>query len=408
VSEIIFREAYGQLVSRLSCVFGLQHLLLIEDVVQDSLLIALEVWKFKGVPENPTGWLYKVARNKMIDALRKDKVRTSVDPLLLSGYTQQLKIPPVEDSSLIMDDTLRMMFVCCHPKISQEAQIALCLKTLCGFSVREIASACITSEETITKRLYRAREVLRSLNIKTDDQEDSYFEIRLEGVLRTIYLIFTEGYNATHQDGVIRKDVAEDAIRLAFMLTHAEKTSTPATYALLALMCFQSARLASRVDEHGDLISLQHQDRSVWDTDLIQQGLTYLAKSANGNVISTYHLEAGIAYEHIKASSYEHTNWNQIVSLYEQLYEKNPSDVVLLNQLIAKSFTHGVAHVLDVVRSSTLKKSLQDYYLFHATLADWYVERKDYIQAKEHLLFAIQLTKAPAEKRFLEKKLISL
>jgi RNA polymerase sigma factor (sigma-70 family) len=396
-----FREAYGQLVSRLCRMFGVQHLSLIEDVVQDSLLVALDVWKMKG-------WLYTVARNKTIDALRKEKKKLAIDPLLLSGYTHSLRVAAIEESHSIADDTLRMMFVCCHPAIPKESQVALCLKTLCGFSVKEIAATFLTSEETITKRLYRAREVLRDIKLDATIQDPGWYHVRLESVLLVLYGIFTEGYHATQQDGIIRVDVVEDALRLTYMLACSEKTQSPSTYALLALMCFQAARLTSRVDEAGNFISLSDQDRSYWNKDLIAQGIHYLAASATGNIISTYHLEAGIALEHINATSIEATNWKQIVHYYEQLYARNPSDVILLNMLIAKSFVYGSAYALNIVLTSKISHRLQHYYMYHATLGMWYESLNDFKKAKEHVAIAIQLTKSPSEKRYLEKKMSGL
>ncbi len=307
------------MVAVLAKIFGTENLEVAEDVVQDTLLQAMETWKLKGLPENPPAWLYRVAKNKAIDIIRTNKFSVNYDfsdnerVLLRSEYTLGVAMNSLWKDEQIMDDLLRMMFACCHPDISEENQIVLILKTLCGFSTAEIAKSFLTSEDTISKRLYRTKEFFRERKLKPAFPGPTELKGRTNAVLKTIYLIFNEGYNATHTDTLIRKDLLDQAMYLNGLLCSNHNTQIPEVYAAMALMHLHAARIDSRIGADGGIILLAAQDRSKWDRELIDRGNYYLNKAAVGDTVSTYHIEAAIAFEHCVAASFEDTNWERIL-----------------------------------------------------------------------------------------------
>lgn len=411
IVEHLFRHEAGKLVAVLTKTFGAHNLQLAEDVVQDTLLKAIQVWKIKGVPDNPTAWLFTAARNKVLDVVRREKFHTdfekAVSPLLKSSYSAEEAIRQLIHDDQIEDDQLRMMFVCCHPSLPAEAQVALVLKTLCGFSVGEIAHAFLTNEENITKRLYRARQQFREEQIAFELPPTVHLPERLENVLTCLYLIFNEGYNSSFHSLLIREDLVEDALRLGNLLLHQRVTRQPATLAIMALMCFQAARLYTRVDEEGCLLLLKDQDRSFWNKELINQGTRFLREASMGEVLSSYHLEAAIAYEHCIAPAFESTNWKKILACYDQLIEVRPDDVVQLNRCIALAQVSSIEAALAEL-SKIGSSKLEQYYLFHATLGEWYTQVGEQQKAKKCLIRAVQLTQSKPERNFLLHKIESL
>lgn len=409
--EHLFRHEAGKLVAVLTKTFGAHNMQLAEDVVQDTLLKAMQVWKINGVPENPTAWLFTAARNKVLDVVRRERYHTefekAVSPLLKSSYSAEETICKLIDDNQIEDDQLRMMFICCHPSLVPEAQIALVLKTLCGFSVREIAHAFLTNEENITKRLYRAREQFREEHIPFELPPTVQLGERLENVLTSLYLIFNEGYNSSHHSLLIREDLVEEAMRLGNLLLRQADTRQPSTLAMMSLMCFQAARLYTRVDGEGCLLLLKNQDRTRWNRELINQGTRFLREASMGEVLSSYHLEAAIAYEHCIAPTFEVTNWRKILACYDQLIKVRPDDVVQLNRCIAlaqvTSIEKALAELLKIQNSK-----LEQYYLFHATLGEWHKQSGEKEMAKQSFTKAIQLTQSKTERNFLQRKLESL
>ena len=328
----LFRHEAGKMISVLTRTFGTENIDLAE--VQDALLQAAQVWPVRGIPDNPSAWLYRAAKNGAIDILRRNdrSIRfsgpdeTSIpDP----GTPLQEAIEEAWDEELIKDDMLRMMFACCHPGIPEENQVTLILKTLCGFSTAEIARAFVTSEDTISKRLYRTKRFFRQNKIGFDVPPADQLKQRTDAVLNSIYLLFNEGYNSTDSERLVREDLMEEAMLLCRMLSENPITQIPDTFALMALMCFHAPRNATRVSPAGDIVLLQYQDRSKWNFDLISLGNEYMAKSASGDSASNYHIEAAIAFEHCTAESFEKTNWKRILELYEWLCSTAPSPIAL-------------------------------------------------------------------------------
>jgi len=276
----LFRHESGKMVSVLSRLLGLQHMDIAQDIVQDTLLQAMTTWAYGNLPENPSAWLYRVARNRAIDHLRRERKFKEISPryhyLMQSGQELSPAIDQLFLDFEIRDSQLRMIFVCCHPSIATESQVALSLKTLCGLSVSEIAKAFLTSEETIAKRIYRAREKIRAEELQLDHPPANELKQRLDAVLQSLYLLFNEGYNSSHPDRLIREELCEEAMRLTYLLTLQEKTNTGETKALLALMCFQASRLQARLDDRGAIVLLMHQDRSKWYRPLMDKGFAYL------------------------------------------------------------------------------------------------------------------------------------
>lgn len=409
----LFRHQSGKMVAVLTRIFGAHNIELAEDVVQETLLTAFEQWKIKGVPENPESWLFIVAKNKALNLIKKQRNQIlfgddETQVLLRSGYTVETTFNQLFNEDLIKDDQLRMMFTCCHPEISEENQITLILKTLCGFSTAEIAKAFLTSEDTVSKRLYRTKEFFRENKIKFVIPNASEIQSRTNAVLNTIYLLFNEGYNSTHSEDLIRKDIIEESVTLCKLLAKNELTQLPDVYALLALMCFHSSRSTSRLTAEGEIILLSMQDRSKWNKSLINEGNNYMNKAAFGDAISTYHLEAAIAFEHCVAESFEKTNWKNILSYYEWLYKISPSPVIALNKMIVVLQLYGAAVALKELEAVEDKKKLESYYLYYSLLGEIYRQLNKIKEAQQYFEMAFKLTQSKTEQKLLKNKIISL
>jgi RNA polymerase sigma factor (sigma-70 family) len=413
LSDDLFRHEAGKMVAVLTKIFGTENLDISEDVVQDTFINAMQVWALKGVPDNPSAWLFRVAKNKAIDVLRRNKFSQQMDfsdperSLLKSEYTLTTAIEKLWRDDEIQDDLLRMMFACCHPEISGENQITLILKTLCGFSTSEIAKAFLTSEDTVSKRLYRTKNFFRDKKIKPEFPDAGQLRSSTEAVLRTIYLIFNEGYNATHTNDIIRKDLLDQAMYLCKLLAGNESTALPEVYAAVALMCFHSARISGRINEEGEIILLAQQDRSKWDHRLIAEGNEFLNKAAFGEKISSYHAEAAIAYEHCIAKSFEDTNWQNILSYYNVLSAIHPSSVVMLHRLTVIHKVSGAGKTLAEIENSPYKSDWEKNYLYYALLGDIYAGTSPE-KSIEYYTEAGKLTRSEAEKKLLLKKIEGL
>lgn len=401
------------MVAVLTKIFGIENLQLAEDVVQDTFINAINVWSVKGVPDNPSAWLFRAARNKAIDVLRKNKFSTRIDfsdpgrALLQSEYTLTTTIEKLWQEDEIADDVLRMMYACCHPEIAAENQVALMLKTLCGFSTTEIAKAFVTSEETVSKRLYRTKEFFRTRKIKPCFPQPAQLKASTDTVLKAIYLLFNEGYNSTHAEELIRKDLISQAMYLCRLLCSNPHTQLPEVFAAMALMYFHAARIDSRMDANGEIILLPQQDRSKWDAASIALGNEYMNRAASGNDVSSYHIEAAIAWEHCIAPSFEETNWQNILSYYNMLAGMHPSSVILLNRLTAIFKVNGAGKTLSEIETSPYRAAWEKNYLYHSLMGDMYAD-SDTAMAKMFYETAIQLTKSAAEKKLLHKKMVSL
>ena len=413
LTDHLFRNEAKKMVAILTKIFGTENLETSEDVVQDTLLQAIQVWKFKGIPENPSAWLFRVAKNKAIDIIRRNKHSVQYDfsgerILLTSEYTINAAMEDLWNEEFIEDDLLRMMFACCHPAISPENQITLILKTLCGFSTSEIAKAFITTEDTIAKRLYRTKEFFRQNRIKLIIPNGEDLKSRTDTVLNTIYLIFNEGYSSTNSEQLIRKDLMNEALMLCKLLSENRHTQIPEVFALMALICFHTSRSDSRVSVNGEMILLPMQDREKWDKELLQKGNEYLSIAAFGNAISKYHVEAAIAYEHCSAATFKDTNWRKILTYYEWLCRISPSPVNELNKVVAVMQVDGPQIALDELEQIKDKKMLSTYYLYYGLLGEIYLRLNDPERAKYNFEFAVRLTASETEKKMLSTKIAAL
>jgi RNA polymerase sigma factor (sigma-70 family) len=403
----LFRHEAGKMVSYLTRFFGLARLNLAEDVVQDTLSQALQTWPAHGLPDNPSAWLMRVARNRAIDLIRRDDQLRYITPEL--AYLLHL---PEDDPDAapafereIRDDQLRMMLSCCHPGLSTDIQVTLILKTLCGFSVAEIASALLANEDTIEKRLGRARKLFRESGSFVEITDASDIPERLEAVYQAIYLLFNEGYHASHSEEAIREDLCYEALRLALILCEHPQGARPKTFALLALFCFNAARLSGRVDAEGFLLQLEYQDRSKWDRALIGRGLHFLEMSASEHELSEFHLEAAIALLHSGAETYGKTDWARIRELYDLLYTLKPTPVVALNRAIAAGMAEGPLKGLAELEAISDSAKLDDYPFYPAAQGEFYRLAGDSEKARTCFETALKLARNPAEARFLKRKL---
>lgn len=339
----LFRTEYSKIVAVLCRRFGMENVALAEDIASETFATALYTWPYKGIPENPPAWLYTVAKNKAKNYLgREAAFRDKVSEQLLLTADETLWPDMNQVDAEIEDNQLQMMFAICHPTLPPEAQSGLALRLLCGFGIDEIANAFLIGKETVNKRLFRAREKLRNENISLDFPEPHELPARLDSVLATLYLLFSEGYYSESDDTIIREDLCEDAMRLTFLLTNNASTARPEVYALLALMSFHASRFAARISGNGDVVLYDDQDESLWDQELITKGAELLAKSATGTRLTRYHLEATIAYWHTqKSGSFE--KWKNILELYDTLLEITYSPVAALNRIYALAKVKGKA-----------------------------------------------------------------
>ncbi|RRB07901.1 sigma-70 family RNA polymerase sigma factor [Larkinella rosea] len=389
------------MVSVLASMLGFDRIELAEDIVQDAMVQALRSWPFQGIPENPSAWLYRVAKNKALDVVRREKLFRQISGEFLLEGQEEERVERFFFEDEIKDSQLRMLFACCHPSLPFESQVAMCLKILCGLNVREIANAFLTSEETTSKRIYRAKEKIRAGDIRLEVPTGPRLPIRLNAVLKSIYLLFNEGYNSSHPNTLIRQDLCEEAMRLALLLTQNDQTGKPSVHALLALMCFQVARFDARTDTNGEIILVKDQDRTKWNRPLIAQGKQELVKSSEGNALTEYHLEALIAMQHCIAPSYEATSWADILWYYDLLFERKPTSIVALNRAVALAEVDGPSKALEAVLKIT---GLDGNQYYHAILGDLYTQIRNSDQARQHYTQAIRLTTSEAEKRLLQKK----
>lgn len=408
VIEHLFRHEAGRMISILTGIFGVEHLGLAEDVVQEALARALQTWPFYGIPENPAAWLMRASRNLAIDVVRREKNFRDKEPEIIRIMEQSSK--PMPDSAVfagqeITDDRLRMMFVCCHPLIPAEAQSALALKTLCGFSITEIGSAFLTSDAAIAKRLTRAKQKIREARIPFEIPAGAELERRLDGVLQSLYLLFNEGYKASSGDKLVREDICHEAIRLAGLLVEHPAGNQPKTHALLALMLLNASRIPARVDEEGNLLRLQEQDRALWDQSMIARGMFHMARSTEGEEITEYHLQAGISACHCMARDYESTGWEKILSLYDRLIAFDASPVIALNRAIVVANLRGPGAGLDAVAAIPDLDKLRSYYLLYSVLGEFHARLDQFEAAAEHFRKSLDLVELGSERAFLMKRL---
>lgn len=402
----LFRTEYRKIVSVLCKRFGFDQIEIAEDIASDTFLTASQTWGLKGIPQNPTAWLYNVARNKAASHLRRDYLFEKKIARELKNNAADIQDTPFGDiheidlsPQNINDSQLQMMFAICHPSISPEAQIGLSLRILCGFGIEEIANAFLISKVIVNKRLFRAKEKLREEKIKIELPGPPEIDERLAPVLTTIYLLFNEGYYSVSQNKTLRKDLCLEAMRLCTMLIENNATDKPPVNALLALMCFHASRFEARMDKNGELILYEEQDTSLWNPDLISKGGYFLSHSATGNTISKYHLEAGIAYWNTQKDDTKE-KWENILQLYNQLLQIEYSPIAALNRTYALSKTTGKKEAITEAE----KLNLSDNHFYFALLGELYTDL-DNQKAKQHLRQAIMLAKTQVDRQAIQKKI---
>ena len=399
----LFRTEYSKLVAVLCKNFGLTNIQLAEDIVSDTFIAAAETWGKKGLPDNQVAWLYTVAKNKTRDHMRRKKVfneKIQVD--LQHKALDSTEINLDFSTQNIQDSQLQMMFAICHPNISEEAQIGLALRILCGFGIDEIADAFLSNKSTINKRLFRAKEKLRKANINIEFPKQEELPNRLETVLRTLYLLFNEGYYSISSNKPLRKDFCHEAVRLTYLLTQYAITDQPQVNALLSLMCFHASRFDARLDDSGAFVLYEDQDTSLWDDDLKQKGELYLNRSSQGDAVSKYHLEAAIAFWHTEKED-TGEKWEHILQLYNYLLQLEYSPVAALNRTYALAKADNRAKAIVEAQKINLHKS----HFYHCLLAELY-GKEEVEKALAHLKTALQLAKNEGDKCLIQRKIAAL
>ena len=408
IEEHFFRHEFGRIVATLTRLFGVRNIALAEDVTQDAFCRAMETWKLRGLPKNPSSWLMATARNRALDILRRERTARVYEPELTRFLESEWTlVPTVEEafsSHAVKDSQLRMMFSCCHPRLSEDAQIALILHILCGFSVKEIAQAFVSSYAAIEKRITRAKKILAESR-KLFDLADADFPSRLSSVLQALYLLFNEGYHGSSPEAAVRMELCQEAMRLMNLLIQQPALAIPQSYALAALMYLNAARLPTRLNGSGNLVSFFDQDRSLWDHALIAEGEALLNLSASGTEVTKYHIEAAIASMHTSAARSEDTDWKQIVSLYDMLMAIHPSPVIAINRAIAIAQLDGPERGLQEIRVIHDLDRLSSYPFYPATLGELELRRGNYLVAKAHFSTALSLARNPMERNFLQRRI---
>lgn len=398
----LFRTESRKITAVLCKFLGIEHIALAEDIASETFLAALETWTYKGIPENPTAWLYTVAKNKAKNHIHRHQLFEKITQQIgkTTATTEELDIDMSEKN--ITDSQLQMLFAIAHPAIPVESQVGLSLRILCGFGIEEIATAFLTNNETINKRLFRAREKLREENVAIEFPGPADIGKRLETVLTTLYLLFNEGYYSESQDTVLREELCFEAMRLTQLLIDNEQTNQPAVNALMALMCFHASRFAARKDSNGAIVLYADQDETLWNQELIARGARYLHQGSQGNYVSKYHLEASIAYHHtIKADTKE--KWENILQLYNHLLQREYSPIAALNRTYALSRTNGKEAA--IIEAEKLK--LEDNPFYFTLLGELYTGI-DNTRAKQHYQQAFTLAKTSADKTVIQEKIAAL
>jgi RNA polymerase sigma factor (sigma-70 family) len=399
----LFRTEYRKIASVLCKLFGIEHMEVAEDIASETFLSAMETWSYRGIPDNPVAWLYFTAKNKAKNYFKRHQLFNNKIASQVKQSTcekEELEIDLSEQN--ISDSQLQMMFAICHPAISTEAQIGLSLRILCGFGIDEIANAFLTNKETINKRLSRAKEKLRSEKVKIELPSEVGFQKRIDTVLTTLYLLFSEGYYSESQGEVLREELCFEAMRLMQLLIENEKTNLPKVNALLALMCFHASRFKARKHGNGETVLYEDQDETVWDLELIIKGAYFLKESSQGNQISKFHLEAGIAYWHTqKADTKE--KWESILQLYNLLLKIEYSPIAALNRTYALSKVHG--NQIALIEAEKLNLFNNHYYF---TLLGELYKGIDSRQAYKNFEKALSLAGTNADRKIIQKQIDNL
>lgn len=402
--KYLFQQEFSKMVAVISKRFGLQHIEIAEDIVSETFLSATENWNNKGIPANPSAWLYAVARHKTLSYFRRNKIFENRVMPEISREQKSAENPDVLSFSKenIKDSQLQMLFAICTPSIASEAQIGLALRILCGFGIDEIAEAFLSNKETINKRLFRAKEKLRSEKIQLVLPAENEIVARLDNVLHTIYLLFSEGYYSKTQNQILRKELCVEALRLGVMLTEYKRTDLPKTNALIALMCFHASRFDARQSNQGEMILYEQQNEALWDKELIHQGVHFLNLSASGEQVSTYHLEAKIAYCHCVKKDTT-AKWEEILQLYNQLLVISYSPSAALNRTFALYKANGA----EIALLQAEKLRLENNHFYFILLGELY-KNTDKTKARKCYESAGALAKTTAERQLIQLKIDQL
>jgi RNA polymerase sigma-70 factor (ECF subfamily) len=399
----LFRTEFRKITAVLCKRFGIEHIEMAEDIASDTFLSAMETWTYKGLPANPVAWLYTVAKNKAINYIsREQSFSNKIAGELVKITPQHTDIEIDLSDKNITDSQLQMLFAICHPSLAPEAQVGLALRILCGFGIAEISSAFLSNNETINKRLFRAREKLREQRVAIEFPAESEIPKRLETVLTTLYLLFSEGYYSETNDAVLREDLCLEAMRLNYLLIENELTNQPAVNALFALMCFHASRFEARKDENGELVLYNDQDETRWNRELIIKGTYHLHQASQGDTLTKYHLEASIAYwQTVKADTEE--KWETVLQLYNRLLQIEYSPIAALNRTYALSKANGKQQAITEAE----KLNMVNNHFYFALLGELYTGI-DNVKARQHFKMAISLARTNTEKQQLQKKVDAL
>ena len=405
----LFRHESGKMKAALTRILGVNNLAIAEEIVQETLLKALQTWPYHQIPDNPGAWLMQAAKNKAIDLIRKERHRQSFardyEALLQSEWTLVPTVDAAFAGQEIEDVQLRMMFVCCHPSLADDVKIALTLHLLGGLTAREIGAAFLTSEAAMKKRLFRAKRKLQQGEIPFEIPRGKQLLSRLDSVLHVLYLMFNEGYHSSHSPAIVRGDLCGEALRLTRMVADHPGLGLPQVNALSALFCFHGARLPARINPDGSVNLLKDQDRSLWNRSLLQLGTVHLAKASSGDRVTRYHLEAGIAAQHSLAERFEDTDFPAILNLYDRLLELGPNPVIRMNRAVTLGYAESSQAAITALAELEKEPSLSGYHLLPAMLGEFHLQEGRCAEAARYFAKAIGLTSVPAEKRLLEEKL---
>lgn len=398
----LFRHESGRMTAILTRIFRFEQAELVEDIVQETFLIALKTWPVNGIPDHPSAWLMQVAKNRTINAIKRQKRLTTWSPDSVQDHT---KINRLFLDHEIKDSQLRMLFACCYPELTKEQQIMLMLKTLSGFSNAEIAHALLKSDTAVKKALYRSKKTVQSFYDRIPDPILPELSVRLDTVYTGIYLMFTEGYKRSNGDQIISEDLCFEAVRLATLLLDIPETDHGKTHALLSLMYFSMARFPARRGNEGEIIDLKLQDRSLWDRPSLDAGFYHLQRSRESTTVSPYHLESTIASIHCSATAYEDTDWPQILFCYRKLLEMEDSGIVRLNYAIALSKVEGPEAGLKELDCVNLEFTGKKAFMMYAARAEMYAELQQYKVAKSYYQVACDTASSKADRQYLRSKM---
>jgi RNA polymerase sigma-70 factor, ECF subfamily len=394
------------MTAHLTRLLGPAWLTVAEEAVQEAMLRALQTWPYQGVPENPAGWLFRVARNVAMDAVRRNKIFGEKTDAIVAEISRSAIVAPADPEleEQLRDDELRMIFMCCHPAIPHESSVALSLKTVGGFNVREIARSFLADDATIAQRLVRAKRLIREKGLTLDIPHGAELQQRVDAVSEVIYFMFNEGYAALEGEALIRYDLCQEALRLGRLIA-SSSIVTPSLHALVALMALQAARLPARTDDAGDIVLLNSQDRGLWDQHLIALGFHHFDCSMSGDQVSEYHVQAAIAATHAHAPQAGSADWPAILALYDQLIAIKNSSIVVLNRAVAVSKVHGAAQALAAIEPLDQSPDLHNYHLLLAVRGQFLFELGRRNQAADCYRAALQCRCSEPERRFLQRKL---